>query len=201
MNELARTLARLAVDLRGLHVRWALIGGVAISIRAQPRTTLDLDLAVAVGNDREAEALVRSLIAIGYRHEAFHLEHQHGSGRLAMVRLSVGPPVPIDLLFASSGIEHELVDRAEMLEALPGVVVPVAVAEDLIALKVLSGRMQDQADVAALLSTAAPEERQERLQRARQMLTLIHDRGFDRGKDLAHELDEIAARAQRTAGS
>ena len=195
MTELAQTLARLAVDLRSLRVRWALIGGVAVSVRAVPRTTLDLDLAVAVTNDREAEALVRSLIATGYRHEAFHLEHEHGSGRLAMVRLSAGPPVPIDLLFASSGIEQELVDRAESLEALPGVVVPVALVEDLIALKVLSGRIQDQADVAALLSAAPAEQRETTMQRAREMLALIHQRGFDRGRDLEHELGQIAARA------
>ena len=184
---LARTLSQIASDLDALNVGWALIGGVAISVRAQPRTTLDLDLAISVANDREAEKLVRSLVAAGYRHDAFHLEHEHGSGRLAMVRISGDTQVPIDLLFASSGIEKEVVEGAEHLEALPGVVVPVATVEDLIALKVLSGRLQDSADVAALLTVATLEQRR----RARQRLALIHERGFDRGKSLSDELDRI----------
>ncbi|MEO8505609.1 MAG: nucleotidyl transferase AbiEii/AbiGii toxin family protein [Acidobacteriota bacterium] len=194
MNALAGALARLAVDLAKLHPRWALVGGVAISIRSRPRATFDLDLAVAVSGDREAEALVRALVEAGYRHEAFHLEHEGvATERLAMVRLSPAAsdvPVPIDLLFASSGLEAEIVAAAETLEVLPAVHVPVARVEHLIALKILAGRLQDQADAVALLAIASTDERV----RAQAALIQITERGFARGKDLLAELEALERR-------
>ncbi len=44
-------LRRAVADLDALKVRWALIGGLAISIRSVPRFTKDLDFAIAVAND------------------------------------------------------------------------------------------------------------------------------------------------------
>ncbi len=198
MNRLAQALAELAANLRDLDARWALIDGLAISARATPRTTFDLDLAVAVADDRGAEALVRALVARGYRHEALHLEHdteQSGhSPRLAMVRLSPPDPdlaVPIDLLFASSGLEPEITVGAETLEVLPEVRVPVARVEHLIATKILAGRLQDQADAANLLQGTTAGERA----LARAALEIIEARGFARGKNQRRELDDVALRA------
>jgi hypothetical protein len=48
-------------DLDALRVRWALIGGLAISVRSVPRFTKDLDFAVAVADDSEAEGVVHRL--------------------------------------------------------------------------------------------------------------------------------------------
>jgi len=60
----------------------------------------------------------------------------------------------IDLLFANSGIEDEIVRRADRLEVLPGVFMPVASTGHLIALKVLAGRHQDLTDLGYLISVA-----------------------------------------------
>ena len=54
-------LRRAVADLDALRVRWALVGGLAISVRSVPRFTKDLDLAVAVVNDSEAEDVVLRL--------------------------------------------------------------------------------------------------------------------------------------------
>jgi hypothetical protein len=60
--------------------------------------------------------------------------------RLSGVRLAHGgSDVVVDLLFASSGIENEVVANADRLEVLPRLVVPVATTPHLIALKVLPG--------------------------------------------------------------
>jgi hypothetical protein len=67
VTELERALVRIADDLRQLDVRFALIGGLAVSIRAEPRTTRDVDVAIAVDSDVEAEAVVHGLLALGYR--------------------------------------------------------------------------------------------------------------------------------------
>jgi len=55
--------------------------------------------------------------------------------------------VIVDLLFASSGIENEVVASADRLEVLPQLMVPVATTAHLIALKVLAGRNQDLTDL------------------------------------------------------
>ena len=52
MTQLERVILRLDTDLRKLGVRWALVGGLAVSVRARPRMTYDIDIAVAVMDDR-----------------------------------------------------------------------------------------------------------------------------------------------------
>jgi hypothetical protein len=75
-----------------------------------------------VDGDAAAEKLVRSLVTTGY---ALVGSVEHDNGRLATVRLTRaadGTDVIVDLLFASSGIEPEVVLAAEALELTPGLV-------------------------------------------------------------------------------
>jgi hypothetical protein len=51
-------LRKAVTDLKALKVRWALIGGLAISVRSVPRFTKDMGFAVAVADDPEAEDVV-----------------------------------------------------------------------------------------------------------------------------------------------
>lgn len=193
MNPLAETLRRVAEDLRKLKRPWALIGGLAVSARAEPRTTRDVDLAVAVADDKEAESLVFRLQALGYAVVA--LLEQESTGRMATVRLR--PPnereggVIVDLLFASSGVEPEIIRAAEMLDIIPGLRVPVARIGHLMALKILARddrqRPQDLDDLRALLLEAEPHD----LEEARTALHLIEERGYQRGKQLLEELEKL----------
>jgi hypothetical protein len=45
---------------------WALVGGLAVSVRVEPRFTRGFDLAVAVADDRAAEQLVADLTTAGF---------------------------------------------------------------------------------------------------------------------------------------
>jgi predicted nucleotidyltransferase len=191
VTSLEAILRQAAADLSDAHFGFALVGGLAVSARAEPRFTRDADLAVAVSNDAEAEALLHSLRG-RYRIEA--LVEQEAVGRMATVRLSLPgeADVPVvDLLFASSGIEPEVVAAAEPLELLRGLVIPVAQTGHLLALKVLArddiSRPQDIADLRALMLVASPEE----LDRARQALALIAARGFHRGRSLVAEFETL----------
>jgi len=166
-------------------VRFALIGGLAVSARTEPRFTRDADLAVAVRSDVEAEAIIRDLRR--HHYEVDTVVEQAAAGRLATVRLrrQTGAHAPVlDLLFASSGIEPEIVQAAEILEILPDLRIPVAGIGHLIALKVLSRdddeRPQDIVDLRALLKVATPSD----CDRAREALRLITSRGFHRSRDL-----------------
>jgi hypothetical protein len=184
-------LARIAADLASLQAAHAVVGGHAVSARTEPRFTRDLDVAVAVENDVQAESLVQSLTGRGYRVVA--LIEQEATGRLATVRLEHAstPGVVVDLLFATAGIEPEVVAAATPLQLVGDLELPVASVGHLLALKTLSvdeqRRPQDRIDILALLRVAT----QENLRVAGQALSLITARGFDRGRDLLAVFDRL----------
>jgi hypothetical protein len=93
--------ALAASHLEELGVAFALIGGLAVGARGEPRYTRDVDLAIGVANDQEAESLLNALSRRGYSVDT--VIEQTRTGRLATARLRhpVDPDVFIDLLFAS----------------------------------------------------------------------------------------------------
>lgn len=187
-SRLLGTLRLTADTLDQLRIPWALVGGLAISVRAEPRFTRDIDLAVAVADDAAAERLVGDLAGSGFR-LLLSLEHA-ALGRLASVRLL--PPgesiegVVVDLLFASSGIEPEICKSAERIEIVAGLRVSVAQAGHLVATKVLAeapDRPQDAIDLVALAKGLTPHE----FERAWKALERIEALGANRGKALLAE--------------
>lgn len=194
MTLLGRALAKIASDLSTADAPYALVGGLAVSVRTEPRFTRDVDLAVAVPGDEEAEALVYRLRAAGY--EVGAIVEQEATNRLATVRLAPQGEdlagVVIDILFASSGIEHEVVASAEPLKVLEGVELPVAITAHLVALKVLSRddvqRPQDLVDLRSLLAVCSVEE----LEQAKRALALIETRGFHRGRSLVRDFETLS---------
>lgn len=187
-STLESELAQAARSLRRLGKRFALVGGLAVSIRGEVRFTRDVDLAVAVASDGEAEALAADLAAAGYTIAAV-IEHE-ARGRLSIVRLRSRARIHVDLLVASSGIEREIVEAASAV-ALPEVgEIPIARAEDLLATKILSmsaQRPQDRMDARGLLLANPALD----LALTRDRLRLIRDRGFDRGEDLEAKLADV----------
>ncbi len=177
-------------DLNAVQARWALVGGLAVSARTIPGFTKDLDFAVA--SDGEAEEVMHRLRSRGY-YPVEVLEQDYVE-RLSGVRLARnGSDVIVDLLFASSGIENEIVAGADRLEVLPRLTVPVATTPHLIALKVLAGRSQDLTDLGYLIPSASSAE----LDAAREAVRLIQARGFNRGQDVAADLETLIADAKR----
>ena len=193
MTTLEAALRRAVDILRAERLRWAIIGGLAVSARCEPRTTRDIDVAVAVSADEEAERILFRLQGHGL--VVVSTVEQTARKRLATARLRGSDGalrlVLLDLLFASSGIEREVVATAEEIEVLPGLSVPVARTGYLIALKALARndryRPQDLDDVRSLLRDAAPED----LDEARRAAALIEFRGFARGRSLSEELETL----------
>lgn len=66
MNVAEAALRQAAADLNAAGASWAVIGGFAVGARAEPRFTRDVDVAVAVTGDTEAEQLVHRLQVRGY---------------------------------------------------------------------------------------------------------------------------------------
>lgn len=199
MTSLEAALHNAARALRATGLRWAVVGGLAVSARAEPRTTRDVDLAVAVDDDAAAEAALYRLHVHGF--SVVSVVEQTARHRLATARLHSSDErargIFVDLLFASSGIEPEVVNRAEEIELVPGLSVPVARTGDLVALKALArndrDRPQDLDDIRALLREATPEDVDE----AREAVRLIEERGFARGRKLSAELEDLLVRERR----
>lgn len=193
MNAVHRAL-RDFLAVRPTEVASAVVGGIAVSVRTEPRFTRDLDLAVAVASDDEAASYVFRIRQHGY--DLVSALEQTTQHRLSTVRMRHGGHGPIvDLLFAACGIEVEIVQAAEPIEIAAGLVAEVAQVGHLIAMKLVSRdprrRPRDQQDLVDLAGVADAQE----WQRAEEAVELILLRGFSRGRDLRAGLAEIRALA------
>lgn len=180
-------LLDVTAQLTRLGVSHALVGGLAISIRAEVRFTRDVDLAIEVDSDADVERITRALAAKGFALVA--VVEQDERKRIAIARLRSPSGIVVDLLAASSGIEHEIVGAAQETPELPGI--RVATAEHLLAMKVLSmrdARLQDRIDARSLLAVGPVD-----VDVVRGLLALIAARGFGRGQDLGGKLEALLA--------
>ena len=127
-------------------LRHALIGGQAVNVWIMPRETDDFDFVVAP--DREAiEAVEAELTALGLRH--VRRQDAHGPSGPDFVQLkNVAMNLAVDIQVAKTDYQLLLLDRA-----VPGELsgLRVATPEDLIVLKLLAMRSQDQRDIALLV--------------------------------------------------
>ena len=141
-------------------------GGVDQS-RAEPRLTRDVDVALSVVDDADADAdaeyVINALRGRGY--EVLAIVEQEAAGRLSTVRLirrGDEAGLVTDLLFASSGVEPEIVEAADDVEVLPGLELPVATIGHLIVMKLLARndrrRPNDADELRALATEAMPAD-------------------------------------------
>ena len=147
-NPLQTTLHDAVLFLNGERIPYALIGGLATSLRGIPRVTVDVDLVIAAELTRSLELLgiieqspFRPLLANPAEiiEKSFLLPLRH---RVTNVK--------VDVAIGLSGFERQAIARAESIE-LAGVDVQVASAEDLLLMKVLAGRPQDEQDIDGLI--------------------------------------------------
>jgi len=190
-------LAAICGELVRLGRRFALVGGLAVSVRAEVRFTRDVDIVVLVADDPDAESLTYQLRTAGYSAVA-SVEHETRH-RLSTVRLMSPSGVKVDLLFARSGIETEIVDRATSIDFGGVGAVPVASAEELLAMKVLSMtdvRLQDRIDAQRLLQFTPALD----LSLVRGHLARITARGYAREQDLEAKLALVLRDVGRLGG-
>ena len=137
-------LERLIALLTDRKIRFCVVGGQGVNAYAEPVVSLDLDLAIAVDQIAQAEALLR---------QAFSVESFPHSLNVSMPGSDLRVQIQTDPRYAP------FVDRAETREVL-GVRLPVARLEDVLQGKVWavtdptrrpSKRQKDLADIARLL--------------------------------------------------
>lgn len=163
---------------------------MAVGLRVEPVFTRDVDLALSVDGDAHAERVVADLGRLGYRVvQAFE---RTATGTLTLVRLmtpgsTAGTP-EVDLLFSLCGIESEIAAASESMDLRRAGLVPVARLGHLIAMKVLSagsGRSRDREDLSRMIPLASDRE----VERAREAVRWMQERGYGGKRDLSLELE------------
>lgn len=130
-------------------VRYLLIGGYAVSLHSQPRSTKDLDLLISPDADN-VKALYAALAEFGAPLAGMIPADFMESG--TFFRMGV-PPLMVDILPAIPGVDFESAwnRRADMeIDPDNGLRVPVISRRDLIAAKLAAARPQDLIDAEAL---------------------------------------------------
>jgi hypothetical protein len=188
--KLATILGELVSELEAQGVPYAVVGGLAASARGETRFTRDIDVAVLVDDDEQAERCIHQLVQKGYVVAA--TVEQDAAHRLATARLRHPSGVVCDLVFATCGIERETIQAAQRIEIFPRISIRTATAEAMVAMKVLSAtpqRPRDAGDIQAMLR-ANPQ-----LDRALvvSLLDLITRRGYSRGQDLIEKWRKLRA--------
>jgi hypothetical protein len=142
------------------NVRYLLAGGLAMNFHGVPRTTMDVDLVIAL-DEGNLDAFIECARDLGLKPQApvpleslrdatarrSWIEQKH----LIAFALAGSPGTPtVDVL-----LEHRLdFDRAfedALVQQVEGISIRVASLGDMITLKENTGRRQDQDDVAHLL--------------------------------------------------
>jgi len=143
---LAQTLSSLITDFNRRGIPYALAGGWAYSALVEPRATTDIDVLLLLeqpSRDR-LRSLLSSLFDSLIVHPAAMVFHGISIWRCVGVRKK--QEVVIDLLLADSEYLQTALSRRRQI-LLGDLPVSMLTLEDLILLKTLAGRLQDQADL------------------------------------------------------
>ena len=149
-NPLLKSLKELCMFLEAQGIEYMLIGGLAVGIWGEPRATVDIDFLVAIGSD-DFDTLKHKLI----ESSRFVFIHDKPMvfGKVSFLRatLKSNPDVSVDFLFVDDVFKNEALKRKKAIQ-LTDFSVNIATPEDLIILKLLSGREQDRLDARKILN-------------------------------------------------
>ena len=148
-NPLIQCLKEVCSFLGEAAVEYMLVGGLAVGIWAEPRATVDIDFLVSV-RINSVEDLRRRLT----ESNRFVFIHDKPMvfGKVSFLRatLKSNPDVSLDFLFADDVFKSEALKRKKAIQ-LTDFSVNISTPEDLIILKLASGREQDRLDAKKIL--------------------------------------------------
>ncbi|NGZ02213.1 MAG: hypothetical protein CV090_04075 [Nitrospira sp. WS238] len=143
---LADTLAELLTELNRRNVPYALAGGWAFSALVEPRATTDIDLLVLL--DSPSQAAIQLLVSTVFTSTIVHPSPMKVKG-ISIWRcmgLRGQQEVVVDFLLADSAFLQSALSRRRQI-LLWDQMVAILTLEDLILMKMIAGRLQDQADL------------------------------------------------------
>lgn len=143
---LVQALSSLLTEFNRRRLQYALAGGWAFSALVEPRATTDIDLLMLVEQPSRQglHALMSSVFESAVVHPAPMVFHGISIWRTVGIR--GGQEVVVDVLLADSEFLLEALKRRRLVP-FGDVEIAILTLEDLILLKMLAGRLQDQADL------------------------------------------------------
>jgi hypothetical protein len=151
MSNLDAALAEAAEALEACSISYILIGGLAVAVWGEPRSTLDVDLSVWADPEKLPDAvacLCRSLRSL----TAEPLQFVERS-RVLPLESRAGEFVWISFLAScrSNARLSYAVSLSQVVKPIGGRMIPVATVEDLVLMKLVSERQKDLDDARALI--------------------------------------------------
>lgn len=141
-------LSLIVARLNAYKIAYALMDGLAVRLYAIPRTTNDVDMMISIEREQLPE-LIRKLIDDGFEvNEAFQkgwLDTVSGMTLFKIKRYHAGRIFDVDLFIAETAFQKSLMSRRLEADSPDGRFF-YATAEDLILLKLMSGRPRDMID-------------------------------------------------------
>ncbi|MEK7327282.1 MAG: nucleotidyltransferase [Chloroflexota bacterium] len=147
MDSLVEALVQLQTRLEGAGIPSAAIGGLAVGAWGKARLTRDADLKILLR--REDRKRLLDLLKPDYHPIAPDPDSALRNNGILYVHSPGG--LRIDIFLADIEFDEMLIRRAQLVELLPGYKIHICSAEDLIVLKVIASRPQDQVDVAGII--------------------------------------------------
>lgn len=149
-NPLIQSLKEVCSFLDETAVEYMLVGGLAVGIWAEPRATVDIDFLVSIRINDFEDLKLRLIKSNRF---VFIHEKPMVFGKVSFLRatLKSNPDVSLDFLFVDDAFKNEALKRKKAIQ-LTGFSVNISTPEDLIILKLVSGREQDRLDARKILN-------------------------------------------------
>ncbi len=145
----AATLEDLATWLEKEHIPYVIIGGVAVSLLAQPRTTQDVDIVIWL-NEERWESFLLAGKAYGFAPRISDALKFAVRSRVLLLRHEKAG-ISVDVSCGALPFEREMIERAKTFKI--GVLnLRVLTPEDLIITKAVAQRPKDIVDIEAILN-------------------------------------------------
>lgn len=165
-------LEALLTLLGNTGVPGAVIGGLAVGVHAQPRTTQDVDVLTLfdlAGLDRFLKAAAEH----GFEFRRPDVPAVARENRVVLLR-HVPSGVSVDIALGCMPFDREAVNNAVRHE-IAGVSAPTATSDDLIIMKAVAHRPIDTGDIDMLLSMRPPADLRRIRRWVKQYAELLHD--------------------------
>jgi len=147
VDKLLESLVHLQQRLREAGIPSAAVGGIALSVWGEPRSTRDVDVRVLVGREEAS----RLLEALGTEYVAFSEDPLQTLTHFGFLFVKDRWDTRLDLLLSDTEFDTEVIRRARSMEVAPGLSVDVCSAEDLLIYKLISTRPRDREDAASII--------------------------------------------------
>ena len=150
---LLAVLGRVATLCEQCHLRYMIMGGVAVAVHAVPRPTLDIDLTLEAGDEALDEflgAAVEADFVVPDRYRAGFADELMGMRKLQLSAFEGDLEHDVDCFLVTTPYQAAAIERRQSA-TLGGHAIWVMAPEDLILHKLLTGRGRDESDVDDLL--------------------------------------------------